>query len=94
MKQAHFNALGALCTSHALNAAVPLAFVNTSMHGVSDPFVREAFDRFGFKPFTPVVEQQAPDPEFPTVRFPNPEEAGTYNPAFHFLIKVCLFSEI
>ncbi|KAF7796542.1 hypothetical protein EIP86_007722 [Pleurotus ostreatoroseus] len=36
----------------------------------------EAFELFGFKPFTPVQEQHVPDPEFPTVKFPNPEEKG------------------
>jgi len=46
------------------------------MHGVSDVFVKEAFDIFGFPPYTPVMEQQYPDPEFPTVLFPNPEEKG------------------
>jgi phosphoglucomutase len=46
------------------------------MHGVSDPFVKQAFSIFGFAPYIPVLEQQSPDPEFPTVRFPNPEEKG------------------
>lgn len=59
-----------------LNASAPLKFVNTSMHGVSHVFMVEAFKSFGFEPFTPVAEQQNPDPEFPTVKFPNPEEAG------------------
>jgi len=47
------------------------------MHGVSDVFLSQGFECFGFKPFIPVKEQQNPDPEFPTVKFPNPEEAGT-----------------
>lgn len=49
------------------------------MHGVSDPFVRKAFDMFGFNPslLVPVEEQRLPDPEFPTVAFPNPEEKGS-----------------
>jgi phosphomannomutase len=47
------------------------------MHGVGHVFVEKSFERFGFNPFTPVKEQQDPDPEFPTVQFPNPEEAGT-----------------
>jgi phosphomannomutase len=46
------------------------------MHGVGHVFVDRSFERFGFRPFIPVKEQQHPDPEFPSVRFPNPEEAG------------------
>jgi phosphomannomutase len=54
-----------------------IKFVNTSLHGVGGPFVKKAFEVFGFPPFIPVKEQQIPDPEFPTVRYPNPEEKGT-----------------
>ena len=54
------------------------------MHGVSNAFMVKAFDLFGFEPFTPVKEQQLPDPEFPTVKFPNPEEKGTLFCAFIF----------
>jgi phosphoglucomutase len=46
------------------------------MHGVSHPWVTRAFEIFGFRPFIPVKEQQNPDPEFPTVKYPNPEEKG------------------
>jgi phosphomannomutase len=46
------------------------------MHGVGDAFVSKAFEIAGFSPYTPVKEQQHPDPEFPTVKFPNPEEKG------------------
>jgi phosphomannomutase len=53
------------------------------MHGVSDPFVREAFQIFGFPPFIPVKEQQNSDPEFPTVSFPNPEEKGSHHSPTH-----------
>ena len=46
------------------------------MHGVGHVFMNRSFERFGFRPFVPVKEQQHPDPEFPSVNFPNPEEAG------------------
>ena len=59
-------------------------FVNTSMHGVSGPFVDEAFARFGYptSALVPVEEQRKPDPEFPTVKFPNPEEKGVSGEEF------------
>ena len=44
------------------------------MHGVGWRFVQMAVDTFGFKPCIPVKEQVEPDPDFPTVTFPNPEE--------------------
>jgi phosphomannomutase len=70
------------------NRTATIKFVNTSMHGVSHPFVTRAFQQFGLAPFTPVQEQQDPDPEFPTVTFPNPEEKGSlfkYLLAFYML---------
>jgi phosphomannomutase len=53
-----------------------IIFVNTPMHGVGHTFVAQAFDTFGFCAFKPVPAQKDPDPEFPTVRYPNPEEKG------------------
>ena len=50
--------------------------LHTAMHGVGSAVLQEAAMRAGFPaPFT-VEEQRDPDPEFPTVAFPNPEEAG------------------
>lgn len=59
-----------------LNTQTRLRFVNTSMHGVSDSAMTKAFDLFGFPKYVPVSAQQKPDPDFPTVKFPNPEEKG------------------
>lgn len=46
------------------------------MHGVGHTYASEAFRCFGLPPFRPVEEQQYPDPDFPSVKFPNPEEKG------------------
>ncbi|KAI0561793.1 Alpha-D-phosphohexomutase [Gracilaria domingensis] len=50
--------------------------VYTACHGVGTPFVAEIFRRFQLKPFIPVEQQCTPDPNFPTLPFPNPEEKG------------------
>ncbi|KAJ7070359.1 hypothetical protein B0H15DRAFT_925818 [Mycena belliarum] len=76
MKDVYFSKLSALNLSRQLNSETQLTFVNTSLHGLfhRDPFVSRAFKSFGFAPYIPVLEQQQPDPDFPTVAFPNPEE--------------------
>ncbi|MFC5380211.1 phospho-sugar mutase [Aquipuribacter nitratireducens] len=53
-----------------------LRVVTTAMHGVGDALLRDVLGRAGFTDVTPVPEQAAADPDFPTVPFPNPEEAG------------------
>jgi phosphomannomutase len=53
-----------------------LYVVHTSLHGVGHATVNEAFRRAGFDEPRAVDEQANPDPDFPTVAFPNPEEAG------------------
>ncbi|XP_003744897.1 phosphoglucomutase-2 [Galendromus occidentalis] len=53
------------------------AFCFTAMHGVGHRYVAEAFKRCGIARSYPVLEQMEPDPEFPTVKFPNPEEGAS-----------------
>ena len=53
-----------------------LRVVLTPMHGVGGDTALEALRRAGFPDVTLVPEQAAPDPDFPTVDFPNPEEPG------------------
>ncbi|GEQ70132.1 hypothetical protein JCM33374_g3808 [Metschnikowia sp. JCM 33374] len=50
-------------------------FVYTPMHGVGGEIFSKICARLDVT-YTIVPEQASPDPDFPTVRFPNPEEAG------------------
>lgn len=54
----------------------PLKIVYSAMHGVGTETVVKVFARAGFKPLHLVTAQAEPDPDFPTVAFPNPEEPG------------------
>lgn len=63
-----------LCYFSEENAKSSVKFTFTAMHGVGYPFSDKAVQQFGFPPVIPVKEQVEPDPEFPTVKYPNPEE--------------------
>ena len=53
-----------------------LQWVYTPLHGVGGSIVERAVGAAGFPPGVVVAEQARPDPDFPTVTFPNPEEPG------------------
>ena len=53
-----------------------LEWVYTPLHGVGGSIVERAVGAAGFPPGVVVAEQARPDPDFPTVTFPNPEEPG------------------
>uniref|UniRef100_A0A6B2F710 Phosphoglucomutase-2 n=1 Tax=Bothriechis nubestris TaxID=1766655 RepID=A0A6B2F710_9SAUR len=71
------------CYHRDINKETKLKFVHTSVHGVGHEFVQSAFKAFDFSPPIAVPEQKDPDPEFPTVKYPNPEEGkGVLNLSF------------
>ena len=53
-----------------------LRIVYTAMHGVGTETLQRVFHKAGFASPILVEAQAAPDPDFPTVAFPNPEEPG------------------
>jgi phosphomannomutase len=54
--------------------AAPLRLVHTSLHGVGDAVLGAALARVEGVVATAVADQQHPDPDFPTVASPNPED--------------------
>jgi len=57
-------------------SAAWLRFAYTPLHGVAGRLALRAFEQAGFAAPDIVDAQFDPDPDFPTVRFPNPEEPG------------------
>jgi len=58
------------------NAPRDVRWVYTPLHGVGGSLVERAVEACGFPNAHVVAEQANPDPKFPTVAFPNPEEPG------------------
>jgi phosphomannomutase len=89
--------LGEQVLEHYLEAAAAVVdpqtpreirVVHTSLHGVGNAVVASAFARAGFERPTVVPHQAEPDPAFPTVSFPNPEEPGAMDAALALAAQV------
>jgi len=62
-------------TAALINPKTKIKIVYTPLHGVGKETIVKVFDRAGLN-LSLVGAQAEPDPEFPTVKFPNPEEPG------------------
>ncbi|AZJ22963.1 phosphoglucomutase [Bacillus wiedmannii bv. thuringiensis] len=60
------------------NVGKYLKIVFTPLHGTSNISVRRGLEEVGFTDVTVVKEQELPDPNFSTVKSPNPEEHAAF----------------
>ncbi|MDL0427528.1 MULTISPECIES: phospho-sugar mutase [Bacillus amyloliquefaciens group] len=67
-----------------LSEEVDVSVVFTPLHGTANKPVRRGLEALGYKNVTVVKEQELPDPDFSTVKSPNPEEHA----AFEYAIKL------
>ncbi|GGE43772.1 phosphoglucomutase [Pullulanibacillus camelliae] len=65
-------------------ASDSLYIVYTPLHGTGYKPVMEAMKNWGFKHVTAVQEQAEPDPNFSTVKLPNPEEHEAFTLAIEY----------
>ncbi|MFI2753502.1 phospho-sugar mutase [Cellulomonas sp. P22] len=72
----------------ARTRAGQLRVVLTPLHGVGGAVAKRVLEAAGFRDVRLVPEQAEPDPDFPTVAFPNPEEAGAMDYALGLALDV------
>lgn len=77
----HETYLDAMASVVGADSPRDVTIVHTALHGVGSQTVALAFERAGFPVPIPVPSQAEPDPSFPTVTFPNPEEPGAMDAA-------------
>lgn len=66
------------------SVAKELKIVYSPLHGTGNKLVRTGLKAFGFENVTVVKEQEQPDPNFSTVKSPNPEEHAAFELAFQY----------
>ncbi len=71
----------------AIEQSVSQKVIYTAMHGVGTQTLRAVFEKANFGAPILVKEQANPDPDFPTVVFPNPEERGALDLALALATK-------
>ena len=61
--------------------------IYTPLHGVGKEVFVDVFQKAGFENLIVVKSQAEPDPDFPTVSFPNPEEEGALDLAIELAVE-------
>ncbi|MDO5030326.1 MAG: phospho-sugar mutase [Corynebacterium sp.] len=79
---AYVERAASLATTSSSEEKQSVKIVITPMHGVGGETIVRTLGAAGFPNVHVVKEQFEPDPDFPTVSFPNPEEAGALDLAF------------
>jgi len=89
MDDAYMNSLRALSVNGEVVAAVAdnLKIIYTLLHGAGNKPVRRILAESGFKRVLVVNEQELPDPDFSTVKYPNPEEKDAFKLAIELASK-------
>ncbi|MGG3890413.1 phospho-sugar mutase [Metabacillus fastidiosus] len=72
--QAYTEKLTTISVNPNLSNEVDVSIVFTPLHGTANKPVRRGLEALGYKNVTVVKEQELPDPDFSTVKSPNPEE--------------------
>ncbi len=76
--QAYLEQLKTISENPELAKESEIKVVFTPLHGTANKPVRSALEALGYKNVTVVKEQEQPDPEFSTVKSPNPEEHAAF----------------
>ena len=81
--------LKTLCVNSELAREIGKDFkiIFTPLHGAGNKPVRRILDEIGFKKVLVVKEQELPDPEFSTIKYPNPEEIDAFKLAIEMAKK-------
>ncbi|AIM17324.1 MULTISPECIES: phospho-sugar mutase [Neobacillus] len=76
--QAYIEKLKTVSENPKLAEETDIKIVFTPLHGTANKPVRAGLAALGYKNVTVVKEQELPDPEFSTVKSPNPEEHAAF----------------
>ncbi|MEW9051292.1 MAG: phospho-sugar mutase [Neobacillus sp.] len=82
--QAYIEKLKTISENPSLAKETDIKVVFTPLHGTANKPVRQALDALGYDQVTVVKEQELPDPQFSTVKSPNPEEPAAFELAIQY----------